>query len=147
MKGLVADGIQMVNASRYASVTPARPALRALVVDDYRDAAESLARLLETLGCTADFVTESTAAMDAAAACNAEVVFIDIGMPGINGFDLATMFRERYGAAIRLIAATAYGGTAVASKCRDAGFDFHLHKPVAAATLERTLDGLFPAAG
>ena len=124
-----------------------RPALRALVVDDYRDAAEALARLLETLGCRASFVTEPTTAVEAAAALNADVVFIDIGMPGINGFELATLFRDRYGARIRLIAATAYGGTAVTGKCREAGFDCHLHKPVAAQTLERTLEGFFGTAG
>jgi CheY-like chemotaxis protein len=117
------------------------------VIDDYRDAAEALARLLEALGCRANFVTESTTAIEAAAALNAEVVFIDIGMPGINGFELATMFRERYGASVRLIAATAYGGTAVTAKCREAGFDFHLHKPIGAASLERTLDRLYSAYG
>ena len=115
--------------------------IRALVVDDYPDAAEALARVLETLGCTANFVTDSRMAMDAAAAMDPQVVFIDIGMPEINGFELAAILRCRYGESIRLVAATAYGGTAVHTKCREAGFDSHVLKPVDKERLGRALCG------
>jgi CheY-like chemotaxis protein len=119
--------------------------IRALVVDDYRDAAEALARLLETMGCRADFVTDPKTAMAAATAMDAQIVFIDIGMPAINGFELAEMFRTRYGQAIRLVAVTAYGGTAIHLKCRDAGFDCHVLKAVATGAFRQTLDGFFLA--
>jgi len=72
------------------------------VVDDYRDAAETLARLLETMGCSVNFVTDPTAAVEAVAAMDAQVVFMDLGMPAVNGFELAEMFRTRYGQSIRL---------------------------------------------
>lgn len=114
------------------------------MVDDYRDAAESLARLLETMGCRANFVTDSTAAMEAVAAMDAQIVFIDLGMPAINGFELAEMFRARYGQSIRLVAVTAYGGTGVQIKCCDAGFDCHVLKPVDPGAVERTLDSRQP---
>lgn len=116
--------------------------IRALVVDDYPDAAEALARLLETMGCTASFVTDSKKAVETASAMSPQVVFIDIGMPDINGFELAAMLRERYGKSLRLVAATAYGGTAVHEMCREAGFDAHVHKPVAIASLHRTLEAI-----
>lgn len=116
-----------------------KPRRRALVVDDYADAAEGLARMLETLGCTATFVTDSTRAMEAATAMEPDVVYIDLGMPHINGFELATVLRARYGKSIRLIAVTAYGGTPIQTKCREAGFDSHLQKPVQNKALERTL--------
>jgi CheY-like chemotaxis protein len=115
----------------------------ALVVDDYRDAAESLARLLQTLGCRANFVTDASSALEVALASHANVVFIDIGMPKINGFELATLFRACFGESVRLVAATAYGGTAVQARCRDAGFNCSLQKPVHVAALERTLELVF----
>ena len=81
---------------------------RALVVDDHPDVAEALARLLQAMGCTADFVTQADKAMDAASRMEPELVFLDIVMPGIHGYDLARTLRTRYGDAILLIAVTAY---------------------------------------
>ena len=117
--------------------------IRAFVVDDYLDAAEALAGLLQILGCKADFVTDSRTAMAAAAPMDPHIVFIDIGMPELNGFELATIFRTRYGQSIRLIAATAYGGTGVHVKSRDAGFDAHIQKPVDVFALDRMLNRVF----
>ena len=128
------------------AVAAGSPTIRALVVDDYRDAAESLARMLETMGCRANFVTDPKAAMEAATAMDVQIVFIDIGMPAINGFELAEMFRARYGQNIRLVAVTAYGGTAIQLKCRDAGFDCHVLKAVDSGAFRQTLDGFFLAA-
>src|ERR687898_908855 len=82
--------------------------IRALVVDDLFDAAESLARLLQTLGCAATFVTDPAKAIDAAEALEVELVVLDIGMPEIDGYQLAKMFRTRYGDSIVLVAMTGY---------------------------------------
>lgn len=122
---------------------PSTPPIRALVVDDYRDAAEALARMLETMGCRANFVTDPKTAIEAAAAIDAQIVFIDIGMPAINGFELAEMFRTRHGQRIRLVAVTAYGGTAIHIKCREAGFDCHVLKTADTGAFRQTLDGFF----
>lgn len=118
------------------------PPIHALVVDDYQDAAESLARLLEMLGCTAKFVTDSTIAMQAAASKQPRIAFIDLGMPTLNGFELAALLRTRYGDGIQLVAVTAYGGRGVQAKCDQAGFDGRIQKPVDPAAIERTIQSL-----
>jgi len=104
--------------------------IRALVVDDQPDTAESLSRLLQLIGCSATFVTDSLKAMDAAEALNAEIVFLDIGMPVVDGHELARRFRKRYGEAILLIAVTGYTSADAHRMTRQAGFDAHVHKPV-----------------
>lgn len=104
--------------------------VRALVVDDLRDSSESLARMLQLMGCSATWVTQAAKAMDAAEALEAEVVFLDIGMPEIDGYELAKLFRRRYGEAILLVAVSGYGDEEHRRKSRAAGFDAHVRKPV-----------------
>jgi CheY-like chemotaxis protein len=104
--------------------------IRVLVVDDQADTAESFARLLQLMGCAATFVTDPAKAMDAAAALEAELIFLDVGMHGITGYELARLFRQRYGERVRLVAVTAYGSDAHRAQSRQAGFDAHVVKPV-----------------
>jgi CheY-like chemotaxis protein len=118
--------------------TENRP-IRALAVDDHPDSAESLARLLHLSGCAATFVTDSAKALDAAAALEAEVVFLDIGMPGIDGYELARAFRRHYGDKVLLVAVTAYAGDEHHRKSRQAGFDAHVQKPVDIRIVESML--------
>lgn len=113
--------------------------VRALVVDDHRDVAESLARLLQSMGCAATFVIDPSKAMDAAAALDAEIVFLDIGMPEIDGYHLARLFRQEYGETILLVAVTAYGADEDRRRSRQAGFDAHVHKPVDIPIIESML--------
>ena len=114
--------------------------VRVLVVDDQADTAESFARLLQIMGCAATFVTDATKAMDAAAALEAELVFLDLGMPGIDGYDLARLFRQRYGERVRLVAVTAYGSDGHRTRSRQAGFDAHVVKPIDHPLVESMLD-------
>jgi len=125
-------------------MTGIRP--RALVVDDDCDTAESFARVLEGLGCEVEFVTDPALAADAVARLHAQIVFLDIGMPGINGYDLADMLRRQYGwhTGIRLVAVTAYGSEEHRARSRAAGFDAHVLKPVSAELVESMLRTLFP---
>ena len=104
--------------------------VRALVVDDHPDAAEALTRLLQAMGCAATFVLDPAKTMDAVAAFDAEIVFLDIGMPLVNGYQLARLLRQRYGEALLLVAVTAYGGEEHHRESRHAGFDAHVQKPV-----------------
>ena len=117
---------------------------RALVVDDERDAAESFARLIETLGCTAAFVTDPRAAMELAEEVKPEIIFLDIGMPGLNGLELARMLRARYGWHIRIVAVTAHAGDDDRALSREAGFDAHIAKPVSVELIRDLLHTLFP---
>lgn len=116
-----------------------QPPIRTLVVDDKPDTAESMARLLEMMGCSATFVTDPTKAMETAEAQNAEIVFLDLGMPTIDGYELARRFRRHYGDAILLVAVTGYTSTDHHRMSREAGFDAHVHKPIDMKIIESIL--------
>jgi|GEM_PF-1305869 CheY-like chemotaxis protein len=119
-------------------------AVRALVVDDKRDVAESFSRLLLTMGCAATFVTNPAVALDAAQALEADIVFLDLGMPNLDGYELARMFRKSYrDTPLRLVAVTAYGTPEDRAMSRSSGFDAHVQKPVDTAMVEAMLATLF----
>jgi CheY-like chemotaxis protein len=122
---------------------------RALIVDDDHDTAESFARVLEAMGCHAEFVTDPYLAVDTAARINAQIVFLDLGMPGIDGFELAAMLRSKYGwhGGLRLVAVTAHGSDEHRARSRAAGFDAHVLKPLNPDLVESMLHTLFPPAG
>ena len=118
---------------------------RALVVDDDRDVAESFARLLESMGCHAEFLIDPTRAMDAVERIEPEIVFLDLGMPGIDGYELAGRLRAKYGwHGLRLVAVTAYGSQEDRARSRAAGFDAHVLKPVSPELVESMLGTLLP---
>jgi CheY-like chemotaxis protein len=116
---------------------------RALVVDDSHDAAESFARVLESMDCAATFVTNPLVAIDAAEALEARVVFLDIAMPELDGYELARVFRAHYGEKIRLVAVTAHGDGPRRAISREAGFDAHVQKPADFAVVQSMLATLF----
>ena len=124
------------SSANLRAVPKGSPPVRALVVDDQKDAAESLSRLLQAMGCAATFVCDAAKALDAAAAIDAQIVFLDIGMPDINGYDLAKAFRKHYGEAIRLVAVSGYAGEEHHRMSREAGFDAHVAKPMELKILE-----------
>jgi PAS domain S-box-containing protein len=120
---------------------------RILVVDDDEDVADSTAMLLETLGYEVITVYDGAAALEAARAQRPEVVLLDIGMPGMDGYEVARRLRGEpavQGAA--LIAVTGWGQEADRRCSREAGFDRHLVKPVELGALEAALEaGTEPA--
>jgi len=119
-------------------------AVRALVVDDKQDVAESLSRLLLTMGCASTFVTNPAVALEAAQALEADIVFLDLGMPDLNGYELARLFRKSYrDAPLRLVAVTAYGTAEDRALSRASGFYAHVQKPVDIAMVEAMLATLF----
>ena len=130
-----------------AAIDPAAAAgshgLRILVVDDNRDAAVSLSALLEMMGNETHVVHDGLAAVDAAATWRPDIVLLDIGLPGLNGYEAARRIREHAeGGRIVLCALTGWGQDTDRLKSRDAGFDHHLVKPVDPAALERLLAGV-----
>ncbi|RYY82821.1 MAG: response regulator [Comamonadaceae bacterium] len=107
------------------------PAGRILVVDDNADAAESLSDLLQLLGYESRTAGEATAALEQIEAFRPQVALLDIGLPGIDGYELARRVRARpEGAGLKLVALTGYGQASDRARALEAGFDDHLVKPV-----------------
>jgi CheY-like chemotaxis protein len=118
----------------------ARAPRRILVVDDNRDAAESLGVLLEHLGASVTVVHDGPAALAALEAHRPTAVLLDIGMPGMDGYEVARRMRARPGgAALLLIALTGWGQAQDQALSRQAGFDHHLVKPADIEQLQALL--------
>ncbi len=114
----------------HATLMPAR-ALRILVVDDNADAAHMLALLLDQLGHASSVVLEAPKAVAAALAFQPDLVFLDLGMPHLNGFDLARDLRAH--PALNqacLVALSGWGTEDDRARSRHAGMAHHLTKPV-----------------
>jgi len=121
--------------------------LRILSVDDLRDAAESLAQLLMVMGHRAMAVTDPGKVEAMVEAFRPHIVFLDIGMPGIDGWEIARRLRERFQPEVlRLVAMTAHGSADAHVQSRRAGFDAHLTKPADILLLESILRQFFPEA-
>jgi DNA-binding response OmpR family regulator len=101
------------------------------VVDDNIDAAESLAVVLRAMGHEACTAHDGYKALETGGAYQPEVVFLDIGMPKMNGYEVARRMREQtWGKGALLVALTGWGQDDDRRRSREAGFDEHLVKPV-----------------
>jgi PAS domain S-box-containing protein len=104
---------------------------RVLVVDDNKDSAESMAVLLRLAGHEVDTAHDGLAALSCAVRSRPEVVLLDIGLPGMNGYDVAKEIRSSAGCdGIRLVAMTGYGQEEDRRHAIEAGFDAHFVKPL-----------------
>jgi two-component system CheB/CheR fusion protein len=116
------------------------PRRRILVADDNRDAAESLAEVLKQDGHEVSIAHDGPAALSLAETWQPDVVLLDIGMPGMNGYEVARRIRKQPGGhAIVLAALTGWGQPKDHQLSADAGFDAHLVKPVHHQTLAQLL--------
>jgi signal transduction histidine kinase len=113
---------------------------RILVVDDNEDAAELLATLLERMGHATRIAHDGAGALAVAAAFAPEIAVLDIGLPGMDGYQLAGRLRAA-GRPVRLIALTGYGQASDRERAIAAGFDAHLVKPIAIDALETVIVG------
>lgn len=118
------------------------PARRVLIVDDNRDAAESLAMLVEVLGGEPHVCFDGASALAAFDDHAPHLVLLDLTMPDMSGFEVVRRLRERgaHGRA-RLVALSGRAEDECRRQSLEAGFDAHLVKPVDVATLQSTLDG------
>ena len=115
---------------------------RILIVDDNEDAADTLAMLLQLDGHETQAVYTSKEALEQAQSFNPDVMLLDIGLPQMNGYDVARKLRSLPARKrIRLIALTGYGQAVDRARAQKAGFDDHLMKPVESAALARALAG------
>jgi CheY-like chemotaxis protein len=111
-----------------------------LVVDDNRDSADTLAMLLELMGHEVRTAHDGLQALEAGNAFEPQVVLLDIGLPKMNGYEVARRMRDSgWGRAARLVALTGWGQPEDERKAAEAGFDRHLVKPVDESVLEQVL--------
>jgi signal transduction histidine kinase/CheY-like chemotaxis protein len=116
----------------------AAQARRALVVDDNKDAADTLAQLVSMFGHTAEVAYDGATALAKARANPPDIVLCDLGLPGITGYDVARALRaERSG--IRLVAISGYAQPEDIANAREAGFEQHIAKPIDPDKLESLL--------
>ncbi len=123
-----------------AGATPS--ALRILVVDDNRDAADSLAMLCEFGGHAALAAYSSAQALEIAAQLKPDVALLDIGLPDIDGYELARRLRHKGESVPLLIAITGYGQAEDRLRAQSAGFDYHFVKPVNVESLLKLLSSM-----
>jgi CheY-like chemotaxis protein len=119
---------------------------RFLVVDDSRDAAQSLALLLESFGADVRTATDGPTALDELETYRPSVMLLDIGMPGMDGLEVARRARQRSSSRdLTLIALSGWGQDQDRRRSCEAGIDYHLVKPVNLDELKRLLTALAPS--
>lgn len=117
-------------AAPASEVAGLRRSLKVLVVDDNADTAKGMARLLELSGHAARAVFDGSEAIEMAHKDCPDVVLLDIGLPGMDGFEVAAELREGPCSGALLIAVSGYGDEESRRRSKDAGFDHHFVKPV-----------------
>src|SRR5258706_7285882 len=101
-----------------------------LAVDDDLDTAQMFAMLLQELGHAVEYVTRPQPVLEIARRMKPWLIFLDIGLPGVNGWDLARSLRRELGhEAVRIVAVNRYGDAEAHQRKRGAGLDAQLHKP------------------
>ncbi|HEV2271080.1 MAG TPA: response regulator [Steroidobacteraceae bacterium] len=119
------------------------PKRRLLVVDDNRDAAESMSMLLELWGHDVAYAYDGPTALETAQQWHPQAVFLDIGLPGMDGYEVAEKLRALpHAKDAVLIAITGYGQEEDRLRSQRAGIDHHLVKPVAPDALRDLIDSL-----
>src|SRR3954449_2985098 len=112
---------------------------RVLVVDDNRDIALSSSRLLELHGHEVAVAFDGRRALEVAREFRPDVALLDVGLPGIHGYELARRLRADYGPGVLLIIITAYARDNDRGRAYEAYFDHHFTKPAGFATITKLL--------
>ena len=136
-----------INNVTLPEAKPATPRhLRILVVDDNHDSADTVTMMLESEGHEVRTAYDGTQAVRAAAGFLPDVCILDIGLPGLNGYEVARQIRAQpWGKMMTLIALTGFGQQEDKRRAAEAGFDNHVTKPIDPTVLEKML--YIPAAG
>ena len=118
---------------------PGKRKRRVLIVEDGKDARESLQQLLELDGHEVALAADGPEGLRQLQRLRPDVALIDIGLPGMDGYELARAARAAVGPGVTLVALTGYGQPAERAKALASGFDLHLTKPVALRDLDDAL--------
>jgi len=119
---------------------PGAEPLRILVVDDNRDSASSLGLLLQIMGNTVRVAYNGAEALEVADGFRPNAILLDIGLPKVNGYEVARTIRSRpWGEQVVLVAVTGWGNDDARRSSTEAGFDHHLVKPFDPAAVMQVL--------
>ena len=131
-----------------APLQPREKSCRVLVVDDNADAAQTVALLLDMSGHQCRMAHDGPGGLEAALAWQPDAVLLDIGLPGLNGYEVARLIRQQpLLKNVMLVALTGYGLEADRQRSREAGFDHHLVKPADFDEIEKILAELSQGGG
>jgi len=111
-----------------------------LIVEDHPDGRESLRTLLRLRGYAVETAADGVEGVERGLALRPQVALVDIGLPRLDGYEVARQLREALGAGIRLLACTAYGEPEVRRRALEAGFDAVMVKPLDLNTLARWIE-------
>ncbi|HEY5926535.1 MAG TPA: ATP-binding protein [Kofleriaceae bacterium] len=136
---------QLVGRPRARGTARVLGGARLLLVDDNADAARALAELLREYGYDVAVAHDAPSALLLADEFRPEIALLDIGLPVMDGYELARHLRARLPTPPRLVAVTGYGDHADSARSREAGFDVHLGKPVDFEKLVSVLGSLSPS--
>jgi CheY-like chemotaxis protein len=121
---------------------PATGKRRVLVVEDEDDSRECLKLLLETEGHEVALTADGAAALEQLGTFRPDIALVDVGLPGMDGYEVARRVRSLPGgAAVKLIAMTGFGGEKNRRRAKQAGFDVHVTKPISYEQLARVFAG------
>jgi len=136
----LAEGAGATKSDAPAQLATTSTPLRVLVVDDNEDAAECLASLLDLAGHRTHLAHSGPDAVTSARAFTPDVVLLDIGLPGFDGYEVARRLHQELGERVpRLVAVTGFGADSDRKRSHEAGFDAHLVKPISTALLMKEL--------
>ncbi len=114
------------------------PLKQVLLVDDNEDARELLGGLLEIQGYQVQVAADAPGALEIAARWKPQIIVLDLGLPEVDGWELARQLRQVEGlAGVRIVALTGYGSERDRERSREAGIDQHLLKPIEISQLVR----------
>lgn len=124
-------------------ISTSKPKFRILVVDDNPDSALSLAMMLSMMGHETRTAHDGEAAVATADAFRPQVILLDIGLPKLNGYEVAQRIRQQeWGTSMFLVAVTGWGQDEDRRRSEDVGMNLHMVKPVEPAALDRMLASL-----
>ena len=124
-------------------IAPTKSRFRILVVDDNADSALSLAMMLSMMGHDTRTAHDGEGAVTTAEAFRPQVVLLDIGLPKLNGYEVAQRIRQQaWGTSMFLVAVTGWGQDEDRRRSEDVGMNLHMVKPVEPSALDRLLAGL-----
>ncbi len=139
----ISEATAVQSVANESRLTPAMRSVRVLVVDDNADSADTLAMLLQLIGHDVRKAGNALEALAIAPVFAPEIGIFDIGMPGMDGYELARrMRRESWGKSMQLIALTGWGAAEDKNLAVQAGFNRHLTKPVDLAALQAELKAI-----